>query len=219
MAGGRRGDGADYVDGGGRQVRRGRLRERAAPGGVAAGGPRAHGAQVKPSRHMLFCQCTCSLRDMPRCGMVESARSVLGLRPDPNHACAGPQDGDSRLSGWALLQMKVSSAEELAGIGGKGTKLLQISRSTPLLTAALIGHKQARSRASSYSSNVVTFLPCALKSRGHLHPRMSLVRQSGCERLAWLVSAGEQCGCQYTAHRAGAAGRCTLPQPHGAPQS
>lgn len=33
-------------------------------------------------------------------------------------------------------------AEELAGVEGKGTRLLQISRSTPLVTAALIGHKQ-----------------------------------------------------------------------------
>jgi hypothetical protein len=35
-------------------------------------------------------------------------------------------------------------AEELAGVEGKGTRLLQISRSTPFVTAALIGHKQVR---------------------------------------------------------------------------
>ena len=46
------------------------------------------------------------------------------------------------------MQMKVEAAEELAGVASKGTKLLQISRSTPLVTAALIGHKQVRTRGS-----------------------------------------------------------------------
>lgn len=43
-----------------------------------------------------------------------------------------------------LLQKKLEVAEELEGVAGLGPRLLQISRSTPYVTAALIGHKQVR---------------------------------------------------------------------------
>ena len=39
------------------------------------------------------------------------------------------------------VQAKVDKVEELMLLGNLGTKLLQISRSTPYLTTALIGHK------------------------------------------------------------------------------
>ena len=41
-------------------------------------------------------------------------------------------------------QVKLEQVEELALLHNLGTKLLQISRSTPFLTTALIGHKAVR---------------------------------------------------------------------------
>lgn len=46
------------------------------------------------------------------------------------------------------LQARLGKAEELLGIQGYGARLLQISRSTPYLTAALIGHKRVSSAPS-----------------------------------------------------------------------
>lgn len=39
------------------------------------------------------------------------------------------------------MQAKVDIVDDLMLLGNLGTKLLQISRSTPYLTTALIGHK------------------------------------------------------------------------------
>ncbi len=46
-----------------------------------------------------------------------------------------------------MLQKKLEAAEELDGIAGHGPRLLQISRSTPYVTAALIAHKQVEGPA------------------------------------------------------------------------
>ena len=42
------------------------------------------------------------------------------------------------------MQAKLDGIEEFRGIQGYGARLLQISRSTPYLSAALIGHKRVR---------------------------------------------------------------------------
>ena len=42
------------------------------------------------------------------------------------------------------LQAKLEGMDEFRGIQGYGPRLLQISRRTPYLTAALIGHKRVR---------------------------------------------------------------------------
>ena len=60
------------------------------------------------------------------------------------------------------LQEKVVHAEELVGIEGKGTRLLQISRSTPLVTAAIIGHKQV---GMARTASFIPITGCCGKSR------------------------------------------------------
>lgn len=44
----------------------------------------------------------------------------------------------------SVCKAKLEGMEEFRGIQGYGARLLQISRSTPYLSAALIGHKKVR---------------------------------------------------------------------------
>jgi hypothetical protein len=46
------------------------------------------------------------------------------------------------------VQARLDGIEEFRGILGSGTRLLQLSRSTPYLSSALVGHKRV-----SFSSN------------------------------------------------------------------
>ena len=60
------------------------------------------------------------------------------------------------------LQARLDGMEEFSGISGSGTRLLQISRSTPYLSSALVGHKRVSTSPNSTSCSILNCTICVM---------------------------------------------------------
>ena len=83
---------------------------------------------------------------------LQSLGPLIALGPS-GHACILKMRciGKEYILAGMSLQARLDGMEEFNGIFGSGTRMLQISRSTPYLSSALVGHKRVSASPSSAS--------------------------------------------------------------------